>query len=113
MAQLKTEGLIEMRPSGTCFRFTDRVRSGSPEHNLRGLGSGVAGHIERGNRTLRELRCVPLDCPFKPDDTVYIVEEDFGPKLGRVYRETNFAQCDRETTLQDLQTGPVLRARCA
>ena len=39
------------------------------------------------------------------DDTVYIVEDDFGAKLGRVYRETDSAQCDRETTLQDLETG--------
>ena len=39
------------------------------------------------------------------DDTVYIVEDDFGSKLGRVYRETDSAQCDRETTLQDLLTG--------
>jgi hypothetical protein len=39
------------------------------------------------------------------DDTVYIVEDDFGEKLGRVYRETDAAQCDRETTLQDLSTG--------
>jgi hypothetical protein len=38
------------------------------------------------------------------DDTVYIVEDDFGQKLGRVYRETDSAQCDRETTLQDLST---------
>ena len=39
------------------------------------------------------------------DDTVYIVEDDFGPKLGRVYSETDSAQCDRETTLQDLSEG--------
>ena len=39
------------------------------------------------------------------DDTIYIVEDDFGSKLGRVYRETNSAHCKRETTLQDLQTG--------
>jgi hypothetical protein len=39
------------------------------------------------------------------NDTVYIVEDDFGPKLGRVWRETDSAQCDRETTLQDLSTG--------
>ena len=39
------------------------------------------------------------------DDTVYIVEDDFGAKLGRVYRETDSAQCDRETTLKDLETG--------
>jgi hypothetical protein len=35
------------------------------------------------------------------DDTVYVVEYDFGSKLGRVYRETDSTQCDRETTLQD------------
>jgi hypothetical protein len=39
------------------------------------------------------------------DDTVYIVEDDFGPKLGRVFRETDSAQCDRETARQDLSTG--------
>ena len=39
------------------------------------------------------------------DDTVYIVEDDFGTKLGRVYSETDSAQCDRETTLKDLYTG--------
>jgi hypothetical protein len=39
------------------------------------------------------------------DDTVYLVEDDFGTKLGRVYRETDSTQCDRETTLQDLSTG--------
>ena len=39
------------------------------------------------------------------DDTVYIVEDDFGAKLGRVYRETDSAQCDRETTLRDLYAG--------
>jgi hypothetical protein len=39
------------------------------------------------------------------DDTVYLVEDDFGPKLGRVFRETDSSQCDRETTLQDLYTG--------
>jgi hypothetical protein len=39
------------------------------------------------------------------DETIYIVEDDFGRKLGRVYRETDSARCDRETTLQDLSTG--------
>lgn len=39
------------------------------------------------------------------DDTVYIVEDDFGPKLGRSFRETDSAKCDRETTLQDLASG--------
>ena len=43
------------------------------------------------------------------DDTVYIVEDDFGSKLGRVYRETDSAQCDRETTLKDSGNRPVQR----
>jgi hypothetical protein len=47
------------------------------------------------------------------DDSVYVVEDDFGSKLGRVYLETDSTQCDRETTLQDLSTGqyndPVIR----
>jgi hypothetical protein len=38
-------------------------------------------------------------------DIVYIVEDDFGPKLGRVYRETDSAQADRDTTLSDLYSG--------
>jgi hypothetical protein len=39
------------------------------------------------------------------DDTVYVVEDDFGPKLGRVYRETDSAQADRGAALSDLYTG--------
>lgn len=39
------------------------------------------------------------------DETAYIVEDDFGPKLGRAYRETDSAQADRETILNDLYTG--------
>jgi hypothetical protein len=54
---------------------------------------------------LRELRCVHPSIVPSADDTVYIVEDDFGPKLGRVYRETDSAQCDRETTLKDLESG--------
>ena len=38
-------------------------------------------------------------------DTVYLVEDDFGAKLGRVYRETDATQCDRDTTLHDLYSG--------
>jgi hypothetical protein len=38
-------------------------------------------------------------------DTIYIVEDDFGPKLGRVFRETDATQADRETTLSDLYDG--------
>ena len=39
------------------------------------------------------------------DDTVYIVEDSFGPKLGRVYRDTDATHADRETTLADLLAG--------
>ena len=38
------------------------------------------------------------------DDTVYIVEDDFG-KLGAAYRETDPERCDLETTIQDLIGG--------
>ena len=34
--------------------------------------------------------------------TIYIVEDDFGPELGRAFRETDPVHADRETTLQDL-----------
>lgn len=37
-------------------------------------------------------------------DTVYIVEDDYGP-LGRSFRETDVTRADRETTLQDLLSG--------
>ena len=35
-------------------------------------------------------------------DTVYIVKDDYGRKLGRVFRETDSAQADRSTTLSGL-----------
>ena len=38
-------------------------------------------------------------------DTVYIVEDNLGPKFGRVYCETDVTQADRETTLSNLYTG--------
>jgi len=34
--------------------------------------------------------------------TVYIVEDDFGPKLDRAFRETDPVHADRETVLDDL-----------
>jgi hypothetical protein len=37
------------------------------------------------------------------DDTVYIVEDDYG-KRGRSFAETDTGKADRETTLQDLYT---------
>ena len=38
------------------------------------------------------------------DDTVYIVEDDFGP-IGRAWRETESDSADRATTLNELYTG--------
>jgi hypothetical protein len=38
------------------------------------------------------------------DDTVYIVEDDFGP-IGRAWRETESASANRATTLNDLYSG--------
>ena len=38
------------------------------------------------------------------DDTVYIVEDDFGP-IGRAWRETDSASADRATVLNDLYSG--------
>ena len=37
-------------------------------------------------------------------ETVYSVEDDYGP-IGRSFRETDAAKADRETTLQDLYSG--------
>ena len=39
------------------------------------------------------------------DDTVYIVEDDFGPSIGRAWSETDSAAADRATTLNDLYSG--------
>lgn len=38
------------------------------------------------------------------DDTVFIVEDNFG-SLGRCYSETDIANCDRASTLNDLYSG--------
>ena len=41
--------------------------------------------------------------PSRPE-TVYLVEDDYGP-IGRAFRETDASKPDRETTLKDLLTG--------
>jgi hypothetical protein len=46
-----------------------------------------------------ELRTVFTTSQSK---TIYIVEDDFGPKVGRAFRETDPVYADRETTLDDL-----------
>jgi hypothetical protein len=38
-------------------------------------------------------------------ETIYVVEDDFGQKLGRAFRETSSGLADRETTLNDLYSG--------
>jgi hypothetical protein len=45
---------------------------------------------------------VPSIVPL--DDTVYIVEDDFGP-IGRAYRETEVDRADRASALNDLYSG--------
>ena len=37
--------------------------------------------------------------------TIYLVEDDFGPKIGRAFRETDPAWANRETTLSELYCG--------
>jgi hypothetical protein len=49
--------------------------------------------------------CVVFTPSIAPgDDTVYIVEDDFGP-IGRAWRETESAAADRTTILNDLYSG--------
>jgi hypothetical protein len=43
-----------------------------------------------------------------PDDTVYLVLEDFG-SLGQAYRETDPSQADRQTVLSNLLCGEYRR----
>ena len=43
-----------------------------------------------------------------PDDTVYLVLEDFG-KFGQAYRETDPRQADRQTVLSNLRSGEYAR----
>jgi hypothetical protein len=46
----------------------------------------------------------PSLVPRQPtyDTTVYIVLDDFGPKLGRVYRETDEAEADEKTIIENM-----------
>ena len=47
----------------------------------------------------------PSIVPAAADTAVYLVEDNLGPKFGRVYCETDSAQADRETALSNLYTG--------
>lgn len=49
------------------------------------------------------MRWTPSIVP-SADETVYIVEDDFG-HLGAAYRETDVERCDLETTIKDLMGG--------
>jgi hypothetical protein len=46
----------------------------------------------------------PKLVPNEWDQTVYIVEEDFGPR-GRAFVETDLDYCDLETVINDLDLG--------
>ena len=46
----------------------------------------------------------PSIVPNDPDQTVYLVAEDFG-RLGRAWREAEYESTDLETVLQDLMSG--------
>ena len=49
---------------------------------------------------------MPSIAPSPPDDIdIYMVLDDFGGRLGRVWRETDDEQTDRKTLIYDLMTG--------
>ena len=49
---------------------------------------------------------MPSIAPSPPDDIdIYMVLDDFGGRLGRVWRETDDDQTDRKTLIYDLMTG--------
>jgi hypothetical protein len=47
----------------------------------------------------------PSIVPNGTDQTVYLVLDDFGGRLGRAYRETSIEYADLETTISDLIGG--------
>jgi hypothetical protein len=49
-------------------------------------------------------RWTPSIVPNDRDQTVYLVEDDFG-EIGRCYRETATFEADLETTIRDLISG--------
>jgi hypothetical protein len=49
---------------------------------------------------------MPSIAPSPPDDIeIYMVLDDFGERLGRVWRETDDEETDRKTLIYDLMTG--------
>ena len=65
--------------------------------------SSVAGHIELGNRAGVAL-CSPR-LSLQPTTRFTLSRRIWPEAWPRFYHETDPAQCDREATLQDLQTG--------
>jgi hypothetical protein len=52
------------------------------------------------------MRCSPSIAPSPPDDVdIYLVLDDLGGRLGRVWRETDKERTDRKTLIADLVDG--------
>jgi hypothetical protein len=47
----------------------------------------------------------PSIVPHGPERDIYLVLEDFGPHLGRAWRETDAERADRESLIRDLVAG--------
>jgi hypothetical protein len=51
------------------------------------------------------MRTSPSIAPHGLDQETYIVLDDFGPQLGRAWRETDEGAADRETLIRNLLAG--------
>jgi hypothetical protein len=51
------------------------------------------------------MRTSPSIAPHEHEHDVYIVLDDFGPRLGRSWREMDEHRTDRETLIRDLVEG--------
>jgi len=51
------------------------------------------------------MRTSPSIAPHGPDQDTYVVLDDFGPRLGRAWREINEDAANRETLIRDLLSG--------
>jgi hypothetical protein len=55
------------------------------------------------------MRTSPSIAPHGPEQDTYIVLDDFGGRLRRVWRETDENATDRETLIRDLVSGQYSR----
>jgi hypothetical protein len=51
------------------------------------------------------MRTSPSIAPHGPEQDTYLVLDDFGGRLGCVWRETDQHQTDRDTLIRDLVSG--------